>query len=810
VGALAADLKFALRMLRRSPGVSAAAIIALALGIGANTAIFSVVDGVLLRPLPYPDSQRLVTLNGSFPALGRPRTSLSYPEYQDVLTQSTTLANVAAYAESDANLAGTNGAPERISIGFASATLFPTLGVQPFLGRGFSVEEERAGSDQVAIIDFATWRDRFGSDAGVIGRTLVLDNLPYRVVGVLPRGFHFADASAVWIPLSTSEPSVRDRGSHWLKVVARLRPAASRAQLGGDLRRIAERVSERDRAIYGNGWALVEQPLLDRLVGDARPALLMLLGAVAFVLLIACANVANLMLARATSRRRELAVRTALGASPLRLVRQLLTESLVLALAGGALGVLVAVWGVDALLAMAPDALPRASEVALDGRVLLFSLGLALATGVAFGLVPALSASRPNLDEGLRDGARGASSARGRLKRALVVGELALSLMLLVGTGLMVRSFLLLRAVDPGMRADHVLTLRAALPTPKGAPTAADRAGWVAWFARTSARLAELPGVRAAAAADILPFDGNDSRYTFELEGEPPRRAVDLPHEEVRQVTPGYFEALGIALVRGRVLGAADGAGAPGVVVINQALARRYWPHGDDPVGKRLKLHVGNDRGWSTVVGVVADVHGFGLDQPAHPELFVPYAQMPDSAGMALVVRSDGDAAALAPAARAALAELDATQPIFDVKPMSELVAASLAQRRFALVLMLIFAAVALLLAAVGIYGVMAYTVAQRTQEIGIRVALGASAASVLGLVVGDGMRLVGAGLALGLGGALLVTRLVASLLYGVSATDAATFVSIALVLAAVALAAIVIPARRAMRVDPMQALRSE
>ena len=333
---------------------------------------------------------------------------------------------------------------------------------------------------------------------------------------------------------------------------------------------------ERDRAIYGNGWQLVEEPLIDRLVGDARPALLLLLGAVAFVLLIACANVANLMLARATSRRREMAVRTALGASPARLVRQLLTESLLMSLVAAALGVLLAVWGIDALLALAPDALPRASEVALDGRVLLFSLALALATGVAFGIMPAISAARPNLDEALRDGARGASSARGRLKRALVVAELALSLMLLVGTGLMVRSFLLLRAVDPGIRPEHVLTLRAALPTPKGEPSEQDRAHWVAWFARATTRLAALPGVRAAAAADILPFDGNDSRYTFEIEGEAPRRAADLPHEEVRQVTARYFDALGIALVRGRGFSDGDHAAAPHVAVINQALARRY------------------------------------------------------------------------------------------------------------------------------------------------------------------------------------------------------------------------------------------
>jgi putative ABC transport system permease protein len=810
VGALAIDLKFAVRMLRRSPGVTAAAIVALALGIGANTAIFSVVDGVLLRPLPYSDSARLVLVNGAYPSMGRPRTAMSYLEYQDVRAQSRALADVAAYEHGDFNLSGTSGAPERVTVGFASATLFPTLGVQPFLGRSFSAEEEHAGSDEVAIIDYATWRDRFGGDVNAVGRTLVLDNVPYRIIGVLPRGFRFAGTCSAWIPLSTSEPSTRERGSHWLKVVGRMRAGVSRAQLDSDLAAVSQRISEIDPAIYGNGWHVFAEPLLERIVGDSRPALLVLLGAVAFVLLIACANVANLMLARAAARRREMAVRTALGAKPSRLVRQLLTESLLLSLLGGALGVLLAVWGIDALLALAPEALPRAGEVALDGRVLLYSFGLAVATGVAFGLAPAIAATRLNLDDGLRDGARGASSSRGRLKRALVIGELALSLMLLVGTGLMVRSFLALRAVDPGLDPAHVLTMRTGLPSPKGAPTADDRARWVAWFARATARLSQLPGVRVAAASDILPFENSESRYTFELEGAPPRRAVDLPHEEVREVTPGYFEALGMSLVRGRVFADGDRDGAPSVVVINQALARRYWPHGEDPVGKRLKLHHDPKRDWSTIVGVVGDVRDYGLDQPVRPELYVPYSQLPEYSGMAMIVRTDGDAAALTGAARAALGEVDASQPIYDVQPMSELVRASLAQRRFALILMLVFAVVALLLAAVGIYGVMSYSVAQRTQEIGIRVALGASSTSVLGLVVGDGMRLVGAGLVLGIAGALALTRLVSSLLYAVSTTDAVTFSLVALLLVVVALVATIIPARRAMRVDPMQALRSE
>ncbi|HXU69647.1 MAG TPA: ABC transporter permease [Polyangia bacterium] len=802
------DVRFALRMLRRTPGVSAAAIVALALGIGANTAIFSVVDGVLLRPLPYPNSSQLVSIRWHYPSLGRP-AALSYPEYKDLLAQSRTLANAAVYEQLDANLEGTGSAPERVSAGVASATLFPTLGVAPMLGRNFTAEEERRGSDQVAILTYATWRDRFGADQKVVGRSLTLDGLAYRIVGVLPAGFRFGGVDELWIPLSTSNPQVSERGSHWLRVVGRSKAGVTPAQLDQDLTAISMRTIEGNPRSYRADYRLVEKPLIAQVVGDVQLALWVLLGAVALVLLIACANVANLLLARATARRREMALRTALGARRLRLVRQLLTESLLLAIAGGGLGVLLASWGVDGLLALAPDALPRAHDVALDGRVLAFTLVLTAATGVAFGLIPALSASRPDLQGALRDGARGASAARGRLKRTLVVAELALSLVLLVGTGLMLRSFLALRSVDPGIRPDHVLTLRAALSTPKGEPTTEERLRWVAWFARATDRLAALPGVRSAAAADILPLDGNDSRYTFELPGQAGMAAVDLPHEEVRQVTPGYFETLGVRLVRGRFFAASDDAQAPPVVVVNETLARRYWPN-EDPIGKRLKLHHDTTPAWATVVGVAGDVRGFGLDEPAHGELFLPYAQMRDSSGMTVVVRSDGDAKALAASARAAMAELDATQPIYDVQPMSELVASSLAQRKFALVLMLLFAGAALLLTAVGIYGVMSYTVAQRTQEIGIRVALGAQPSSVLRMVIGDGMRLCAIGLGIGLGAALGLTRLLASLLYGVSTSDGLTYAAIAGVLAGVALVAIAIPARRATRVDPMLALRAD
>jgi putative ABC transport system permease protein len=802
------DVRFSLRMLRRTPGVAAAAVIALALGIGANTAIFSVVDGVLLRPLPYHDSRALVVLHGVFPSMEREDVPISYPELKDILEQNRTLTNAGAYAQGDGNLSGSGGAPVRAAIGQASATFFPTLDVQPILGRNFTHDEELKGNDQVALIDFGLWQSRFASDGNVVGKTLLIDNLPYRIVGVLPRNFRIEERCDVWVPVSTSQEFVTKRGAHWLRVIGRVRGGVTPAQLADDLGAISKRVLETYPNNYRGGWGLRARPLIDDVVGNVRLALFVLLGAVGFVLLIACANVANLMLARAAARHREMAIRTALGAGRARLIRQLLTESLILSAAGAVLGLLLAAWGVDALIAVSPDAVPRTSEVALNARVLVFTIGVTLLTGIAFGLAPALAASRPDLNEALKDGTRGTSSTRGRLRRALVVAEVALSMVLLVGTGLMLRSFVRLRAIDPGIRADHVLTLRASLPGPNGPPSDEDRARFVSWFERARARIAQLPGVEVAAAANLLPFDGNSSDYSFQIEGYVARTARDLPDNQSRQVTPGYFEALGIPLVRGRLLTDADTKDAPGAVVINRAMAKRYWPDGD-PIGKRLKLNR-SDTDWSTIVGIVGDVRSFGLDQPARAEMYFPHAQRRDSAGMAIVVRTGGDPTALAPTVRGALAELDAAQPIFDVRPMSELVARSLAQRRFALLLMLVFAGVALLLAAVGIYGVMSYTVAQRTQEIGIRVALGATPSSVLAMVLKDGMRLVTGGLVLGLAAALGLTRLLSSMLYGVATTDLLTYVAIAVVLAAVALVATVIPARRATRVDPMLALRAD
>jgi putative ABC transport system permease protein len=801
------DVRYSLRMLRRTPGVAVAAVIALALGIGANSALFSVVDGVLLRPLPYKDSHELYVIRGAFPEHGN--VPVSVLELKDLNAMLHTVTSVGAFAQGDVNLTGGGLPPDRIPTGLASPELFPTLGATPILGRNFTADEEKRGADHVAILDYGFWQKRFAGDATVIGNEVMLDNEPYKIIGVLPAGFQIDQHCDLWVPLSQSTPMYDLRGAHWLKAIARVKPGTTAPQLAADLDAFTKRLSELYPKQYSR-WTFSSRPYLDEVVGDVRAALFVLLGAVAFVLLIASANVANLMLARAAARNREMAIRTALGASRGRLIRQLLTESLLLAFIGGTLGLLLAVWGVDAMVALAPDALPRAQEITLDARVLAFTIGVSLVSGVVFGLMPALTGSRPDLHESLKDGTRGTSSSRGRLRKTLVVSEVALSLVLLVGAGLMLRSFLTLRSVDPGLHPEHVLTLRVSLPSPTGTPDAAERMRWVAWFDRALERLRGLPGVVEVGATTLLPFDGDTQDTSFDIEGYTPPPGSS-PDNEIRSVEAGYFEAMGIPLVSGRLIGRGDTAEAPPIVVINQAMAKKYWPH-ENALGKRLKLHssFAPQKDFSTVVGVVGDVRGYGLDQAPRAEMYFPYPQLRYPAALAVVLKTAGDPAALVPSVRAAIAEVDRQQPIFNVTPMTELIATSMAQRRFSLVLMLIFGATALLLAAVGIYGVMSYTVAQRTQEIGIRVALGASPSSVLGMVVRDGMRLVLIGLALGLAGAFATSRLVASLLYGVTATDLVTYGAIALVLALVALLATVIPARRATRVDPMLALRAD
>jgi len=812
MSALGGDIKFGLRMLKRSPGVTAAAIFALALGIGANTAIFSIVDNLLLRPLPFPESNQLDAVYRMAAKFGNNKGPWSYPDFKDFQAQTTVFENVGVWSGGDGNLSGV-GSPERVLIRLASPSLLPTLRVSPIAGRNFLESEALKGNDHVVLLDYGLAQRRFGSPQNALGKSLRIDDVDYQVVGVLPRGFFLQTKADVWLPTSTTFDMLSIRNAHWLRMIAREKPGVTKAQIEADLDAFTKRLVEAHGDIYSPSMGLSHRALNyhDEVVGDARLPLLILLGTVALVLLIACANVANLLLARAATRNREMAIRTALGAGRARLLRQLLTESVLLAVAGAALGLVLAAWAIDALVGLAPVGTPHLVDVGLDARVLLFTVALALGTGLAFGLMPALSASRPDLHDSLKDGTRGTSAARGRLRKALVIAEVALSMVLLVGTGLMVRSFMRLRGVDPGFEPERALTLSVSLPVADGKITDADKERFVNFYGDAGARLGALPGVTHVGGINIMPLSGNTTDQLFDIEGFTPLDNADKPDCQTRVVSGDWFGAMGIHVVKGRAFQPSDTASAAPVAVVNQAWVQTF-SRDRDPLGRRVRQPTSRDKDpqWATIVGVIANVRGYGLDSPELPELYWPLLQRRDQSTMSMVARTKGDPSSLIPAARAAIAEVDSQQPIYDVEPLEDLVATSLSQRRFTLTLMLLFGFVALVLAAVGIYGVMAYTVAQRTQEIGIRVALGATDKMVLGMVLKDGMTLVGVGLAIGTAAALALTRVGASLLWGVTSTDAITYVVIAALLAAVAVVAIVVPARRATRIDPMQALRSE
>jgi predicted permease len=805
------DVRYTLRSLVRAPGFTAVVVLTLAVGIGANAAIFSVVRGVLLRSLPYRAPEELVRLFSHWKMLEQ--GSVSPAEYVDYRAMAHSLADEAAFAEGSANLSG-DGEPERLSLGYGTASLLPVLGAAPARGRWFAAgAEEQPGQDQVIVLGDALWRRHFNADPGAIGRTIRLDGLPYVVVGVLPPGFDFFGTPDAWVPIAFRPEQLGEdqRGNHFLRVVARLRPGVNLASARAELDVIGARFRAEHPIKYpaDSGFNPELVPLLDQVVGTVRPALWLLAAAAGLVLLIACANVANLLLARGAGREREMSLRAALGAGRARLVRQLLTESLILALAGGGLGLLVAMWGVDLLLGLAPDALPRPGAVHVDGLVLGFSVALSALTGVVFGLVPALAGSRVDLHDALRSGGRTSAGRRPRrLRQTLVVAEVALALILVTGAGLVTRSFANVIGVDPGFPTDHLLTLRVDLPTPNGPPTPADEARYLRFFTDAIARLRRLPGVAAAGAIDALPFAPWGTDNTVAIEDFPTPPGAQLPDHEIRVVMPGFFEALGAPLLRGRTFTAADRADSEPVVVINDAFARRYW-HGADPTGRRLLL---DRKGmpWSRIVGVVDDVREFGLDADVRPEMYFPLAQLPGRSALILLVRASVPEAEIARPARAALAALDPAQPVYDVRPVRELLAQSLERRRFALVLFELFGALALVLAAVGIYGVMAHGVAQRTHEIGVRMALGARRGNVVALVAREGALLVGLGVALGVAGALAATRALGAVLFGVSPHDPTTLAGAALLLGAAAALATWLPARRATQVDPMQALRDE
>lgn len=805
------DVRYAVRMLMKSPGFTLIAVCALALGIGANTAIFSVVNAVLLKALPFEQPDRIARFYN--PTTGEP-ASMSYPDFQDFASRAQTLQHVAAYLTTGTTLA-TGGEPERVRGASVSASLFPLLGASAAVGRVFNADEDRDGAPEVIVISHEFWQRRFGGAPDIIGQQIPLGTGGKTVVGVMPPSFRFPVASAhpqeFWMPL-LSHPSVkRDaarRGAVFLDVVAKLKPSVTTEKSNAELDTIA-RALEAQYPDTNTGRRVSLVSLHESLTGNIKPALYVLLGAVALVLLIACANVANLLLARAAARGKEIAVRTALGASRGRVVRQLLTESLLLSLVGGALGLLLAVWGVDLLVAIAPAGVPRLKDVSLDASVLAFTFMISTLTGVLFGLVPALQASKLDLNESLKEGGRGSTEGgnRSRVRSALVISEVALTLVLLISAGLLIKSFWSLLNTDPGYATDRVLTMTVPLSSAKY-PQPEDRA---AVFQQILRRTGELPGVVAVGATGQLPLGGNENIFDFEIEGRPPSAPGARQQAGDLTVTPGYFRALNIPVMKGRDFTETDKSDSPPVAIVNETFARRYFP-GEDPVGKRI-FQLSESQPPPPpleIVGVVGDVRHQDLGSVPYADVYFPHAQ-DQRATMDLVVRTASlDANEVAPAVRGVIHEINREQLIWQTRTINELVAGSVAPRRFNMILLGTFAVVALMLAAVGIFGVINYAVTQRTHEIGIRLALGARGVDVLKMIVKQGMWLALLGIVIGLAAAFALTRVLTSLLYGVSATDPLTFGSIAALLAAVALIACYIPARRATKVDPMVALRYE
>jgi putative ABC transport system permease protein len=797
------DLRYALRQLIKAPSFTIVAILTLALGIGACTAIFSVVNVVLLRPLNYPKPDRIVIIRETnLPQF--PEFSVSPPNYLDWEKQTKSYEYLAAYTGAGLNLTG-EGEPQRLVGVKATAHYFDAYGVKPVLGRMLLPDEDAPGKNHVVVLSYPFWQRVFGGTRDVAGRAIQLNGEPYTVVGVAPIGFGLTSKVDVWTPMAfkPDETANDARGGHYISVVGRLRPGVTAAQARAELEVIASQLAKQ-YPDSNKGWGIILMPLQDYSVRDVRPVLYTLLGAVGCVLLIACANLANLLLARATARHREISIRAALGASRGRLVRQLLTESVVLSLCGGVAGVILARWGLDALLALAPTSLPRISEIHLDNGVLIFSLALSIITGLVFGIAPAWLAARADVNEALKQGSRGSTEggARGRLRSALVVLEVTFALMLLGGAGLLARSFMQLAHVDPGFTPDNATLLRLSLPQKKYAMPEQQTAFADALLERVKA----LPGVQSAGITHSMPLVG-DYVLGFNIEGRPAIAPSDLPSTNYYAVTPDYFRAMGIRLIRGRTFTPQDDAKAPRVAVINETMARQQFPN-EDPIGKRINITNGPDT-WRQIVGIVGDIKQYGVDKATSAQAYEPFAQVPFSS-LNVVIRTNGSPAALLGALRPAVYAVDKDQPVGTIRPLEEIMAESIASQRFAMTLLTVFSLVALVIAAVGIYGVMAYSVVQRTGEFGIRMALGAQQRDVLRLVLAQGGRLVGLGLIIGLAGTLAASRAMGSMLFNTSAQDPLTLGTITLLLGAVALIACLLPANRATKVNPIEALRAE
>jgi putative ABC transport system permease protein len=796
------DLRYALRQLIKAPSFTIVAILTLALGVGACTAIFSVVNVVLLRPLDCPEPDRIVTISETqLPKF--PEFSVSPPNYLDWEKQAKSYEYLAAYTGSRVNLTG-DGEPQQLIGIKATAHYFDVFGVKPALGRMFLPEEDAQGKNHVVVLSHGFWQRVFGGTRDIVGRSIQLNGEPYQVVGVAPF-FAIASKVDVWMPMAfkPDETANDARGGHYISVAGRLKKGVTVAQAKAELEVIAAQLAVQ----YPDpqkGWGIFMMPLQDYMVRDVKPILYTLLGAVGCVLLIACANLANLLLARATARHREISIRAALGAGRGRLIRQLLTESVVLAIFGGAAGVLLARWGLDALLALAPTNLPRITEIHLDPGVLLFSLALSIITGLLFGIAPAWLAARADVNEALKQGTRGSTEGgvRGRLRSALVVIEVTFALVLLGGAGLLARSFMQLAHVDPGFIPENATLLRLSLPQKKYP----EKDQQIAFANTLVERVKGLPGVQAIGITQSMPLVG-DYVLGFNIEGRPEVDPADLPSTNYYAVTPDYFRAMGIRLIRGRVFTAQDDAKAPRIAIINETMARQFFPN-EDPIGKRINITNGPDT-WREIVGIVADIKQYGVDKATSAQSYEPFAQVPFTS-LNVVIRTNGLSAALLGALRPAVYAVDKDQPIGSIRPLEEIVADSIARQRFAMTLLTVFSGVALVIAAVGIYGVMAYNVVQRTGEFGIRMALGAQQRDVLRLVLTQGGKLIGLGLLIGLLATLGASRAMGSMLFNTSAYDPLTLATITVLLGAVALVACFFPANRATKVNPIEALRTE
>ncbi|HEV2706869.1 MAG TPA: ABC transporter permease [Pyrinomonadaceae bacterium] len=805
------DVRYAMRMFLKSPGFALVALVALALGIGANTAIFSVVNAVMLRALPYSDADRLVVLWEHNRQGNNPHNVLAPANFMQWRDEAKSFTEMAAFYDARLNLTG-EGEPEEIPTQVTTANLFRLLGREAAMGRTFMDEDAEAGKNNVVIISHGLWQRRFGGTSDVVGKKLSLNGQVVTVLGVMPEDFRWfikenslvGKPAELWLPTKFDE-SYRNARGRFISAAARLRDGVSVEQAQAEMSGIAARL-EREQPQSNTGWGATVVPVREQFAGEIKTALLVLLGAVAFVLLIACANVANLMLARATARQKEIAIRAAMGAGRLRVARQLLTESVLLSLAGGALGLLLALWGVDALVALSPPNLIGNEGVGISLPVLGFTFAVSLLTGVVFGLAPALEASRFNLNDSLKEsGKSNAGSSRGRrVRNVFVVAQVALALVLLVGAGLMIRSFSRLQSVDPGFDPQGLLTMRVQLPGAKYKETAQR----IAFYREAVERMRALPGVRSAGVVSYLPFASLGARTDFAVEGRPAALPGQEPGTDVRVTDENYFAAMNIPVLRGRGFTTQEATEDRKVVIINEALARKYFPN-EDPLGKRLIIQMKKDPEPTEIIGIVRDAKYDKLEGETYPMVYWTYPHLPYTT-MTLVMRTNGDPTALAAAAQREIQAIDKDQPVADVRTMESWVGESISRARFGTMLLTVFAGVALVLAAVGIYGVMSYSVTQRTHEIGIRIALGAQTRDVLRLVVGQGMLLIIIGLVLGLVAAYALTRVMTSMLYGVSATDPLTFASISVLLASIALLACYIPARRATRVDPMIALRYE